>query len=238
MRRQHRRRAAGSRAAHQRLAAGQAHVARRPSPTKQPHQPLDLLEAEDLGALEPRQAVGGHAVLAAEVAAVGDGDAQIARSGGRDRRKAARAAYREGTRDANIATIHAKPGKGDPMRVSVVGGGLMGSGIAEVCARSGVDVTVVEVDDGAPSGRAPRSTTLAGPRVDALGQAVRGRPRRGAVDRLAYTTRRSRTSRAPTPRSRRSSRTSRSSATCSGELDELLPDAQLPRVATPPRCRS
>ena len=33
------------------------------------------------------------------------------------------------------------------MRVGVIGGGLMGSGIAEVIARSGVDVTVVEVDD-------------------------------------------------------------------------------------------
>jgi 3-hydroxybutyryl-CoA dehydrogenase len=33
------------------------------------------------------------------------------------------------------------------MRVAVIGGGLMGSGIAEVCARRGVDVTVVEVDD-------------------------------------------------------------------------------------------
>jgi 3-hydroxybutyryl-CoA dehydrogenase len=33
------------------------------------------------------------------------------------------------------------------MRVSVIGGGLMGSGIAEVCARAGLDVTVVEADD-------------------------------------------------------------------------------------------
>ena len=32
------------------------------------------------------------------------------------------------------------------MRVGVIGGGLMGSGIAEVCARAGVDVTVVEAD--------------------------------------------------------------------------------------------
>ncbi|MDE0231226.1 MAG: 3-hydroxybutyryl-CoA dehydrogenase [bacterium] len=31
-------------------------------------------------------------------------------------------------------------------RVGVVGGGLMGSGIAEVCARAGCDVTVVEAD--------------------------------------------------------------------------------------------
>ena len=34
-------------------------------------------------------------------------------------------------------------------RVGVVGGGTMGSGIAEVCARAGLDVVVVEVDDAA-----------------------------------------------------------------------------------------
>src|SRR3954453_16020938 len=33
------------------------------------------------------------------------------------------------------------------MRVGVIGGGLMGSGIAEVCARAGLDVTVVEADE-------------------------------------------------------------------------------------------
>jgi len=33
------------------------------------------------------------------------------------------------------------------MRVGIVGGGLMGSGIAEVCARAGVDVTLVEVNE-------------------------------------------------------------------------------------------
>ncbi|MEZ5176398.1 MAG: 3-hydroxybutyryl-CoA dehydrogenase [Acidimicrobiia bacterium] len=35
----------------------------------------------------------------------------------------------------------------DIARVGVVGGGQMGSGIAEVCAKAGVDVTVVEVSD-------------------------------------------------------------------------------------------
>ena len=36
---------------------------------------------------------------------------------------------------------------GDVTRVGVIGGGLMGSGIAEVCARSGLDVIVREMDE-------------------------------------------------------------------------------------------
>ena len=34
----------------------------------------------------------------------------------------------------------------EAVRVGVIGGGLMGSGIAEVCARSGHDVVVHEID--------------------------------------------------------------------------------------------
>ena len=41
-------------------------------------QPRDLLVGEELVAVQPRQALGGHAVLAAEVAAVGDRDAHVA----------------------------------------------------------------------------------------------------------------------------------------------------------------
>jgi 3-hydroxybutyryl-CoA dehydrogenase len=48
---------------------------------------------------------------------------------------------------------------GDIERVGVVGGGLMGSGIAEVCARAGLDVVVREVDAGAAEAALQRLTT-------------------------------------------------------------------------------
>jgi hypothetical protein len=62
--------------ADQRLAAGEAHLLD-PQGGHQADQPLDLLEAEELVALEPGHPLGRHAVLAAEVAAVRYGDAQV-----------------------------------------------------------------------------------------------------------------------------------------------------------------
>ena len=72
------------------------------------------------------------------------------------------------------------------MRIGVVGGGLMGSGIAEVCARSGVDVTVVEVDDE----RAERSRAAIGKSLDrgVRSGKVAEEDREAAMDRLAFTT--------------------------------------------------
>jgi 3-hydroxybutyryl-CoA dehydrogenase len=71
------------------------------------------------------------------------------------------------------------------MRVGVIGGGLMGSGIAEVCARSGVDVTVVEVD----AGRAERSQAAIAKSIDRGVRAgkVSEDDRRQALDRLVFT---------------------------------------------------
>jgi 3-hydroxybutyryl-CoA dehydrogenase len=72
------------------------------------------------------------------------------------------------------------------MRVGVIGGGLMGSGIAEVCARSGVDVTVVEVDPA----RAEHSRAAIEKSLDrgVRGGHVSDEDRASALDRLAYTT--------------------------------------------------
>ena len=72
------------------------------------------------------------------------------------------------------------------MRVGVIGGGLMGSGIAEVCARSGVDVTVVEVDETrSEQTRAKIETSLdRATRAGKLEEADRA----AASERLAYTT--------------------------------------------------
>src|SRR5690242_21194988 len=71
------------------------------------------------------------------------------------------------------------------MRVSVIGGGLMGSGISEVCARAGLDVTVVESDDeraAAARERIERSLDrgLRAGKLDAT-------ERSNAAERLAYT---------------------------------------------------
>ncbi|HEX2136185.1 MAG TPA: 3-hydroxybutyryl-CoA dehydrogenase [Microvirga sp.] len=72
------------------------------------------------------------------------------------------------------------------MRVGVIGGGLMGSGIAEVCARSGVDVTVVEVDDA----RCEKSRDAIAKSLDrgVRGGHVSEGDRRSALERLAFTT--------------------------------------------------
>lgn len=71
-------------------------------------------------------------------------------------------------------------------RVGVVGCGLMGSGIAEVCARAGLDAVVVEADDNA--------LTRGRGRIEAsLARAVRsaklsGDEREAAVGRITFTT--------------------------------------------------
>jgi hypothetical protein len=63
-------------APHERLAAGQADVVHAHA-AQQGHEPRDLLVGQQRVALQPRQPLGRHAVLAAEVAAVGDRDAHV-----------------------------------------------------------------------------------------------------------------------------------------------------------------
>ena len=63
--------------ADERLAAGQAHVGRPSRRTDPPARAISS-KVRISAALQPGQALGGHAVLAAEVAAVGDRDPQIA----------------------------------------------------------------------------------------------------------------------------------------------------------------
>jgi 3-hydroxybutyryl-CoA dehydrogenase len=73
------------------------------------------------------------------------------------------------------------------MRVSVVGGGLMGSGIAEVCARAGLDVTVIETDEErAEHTRASIERSLE--RALSAGK-LPDEERRQSLDRLAYSAR-------------------------------------------------
>ena len=67
----------------------------------------------------------------------------------------------------------------DIQRVGVVGSGLMGSGIAEVSARAGLDVIVVEVNaDAAEAAQGRIATSLA--RGVKSGKLTRGGPRRRA----------------------------------------------------------
>src|SRR5258708_37465967 len=71
-------------------------------------------------------------------------------------------------------------------RVGVVGCGLMGSGIAEVCALAGLDVLVVEVDEAAIAvGRQKVETSLA--RAVQKGK-LSGALREGALERLRFMT--------------------------------------------------
>ncbi|HEX8854605.1 MAG TPA: 3-hydroxybutyryl-CoA dehydrogenase [Thermoleophilaceae bacterium] len=70
------------------------------------------------------------------------------------------------------------------MRIGIVGGGLMGSGIAEVSARAGVDVTLIEVDDAAAE-RARKSIERSLERAVGSGK-LQAPERDEALSRLVY----------------------------------------------------
>jgi hypothetical protein len=67
--------------AQQRLAAGEAHLVDAER-DEHVHQPLDLLEMQDVLARQPGVLRLGHAVAAAEVAPVGDRETQVAQRAG------------------------------------------------------------------------------------------------------------------------------------------------------------
>src|SRR5438105_12558434 len=71
-------------------------------------------------------------------------------------------------------------------RVGVVGCGLMGSGIAEVCARAGLDVVVREVDQGAVDAGRRRIEGSLGKAVSA--GKLPDADREAALARLRFTT--------------------------------------------------
>ncbi len=78
----------------------------------------------------------------------------------------------------------------DISKVGVVGGGLMGSGIAEVCARAGLDVVVAEVGEAAlAAARARRSRTYprrrTNPATGVMAQAVLSTGRHAETHALA-----------------------------------------------------
>lgn len=75
---------------------------------------------------------------------------------------------------------------GEVSRIGVVGSGLMGSGIAEVCARSGLDVVVCEINaEALEAGKDRISVSLArGVRSGKLSETERD----GALDRMRFTT--------------------------------------------------
>jgi len=74
----------------------------------------------------------------------------------------------------------------DVERVGVLGGGLMGSGVAEVCARAGLEVVVIEVSDElAAAGRERVEASLA--KAVARGKAT-AEERAAALGRLSFGT--------------------------------------------------
>lgn len=75
---------------------------------------------------------------------------------------------------------------GEIRRVGVVGAGLMGSGIAEVCARAGLDVVVREVNQGALDAGRKRIERSLGKAVSA--GKLHEADREAALARLRYTT--------------------------------------------------